>query len=61
MINYKQAGEDDAKEHFGLSKTDKPPPTWAHGRKVKIPSMVQEDMKHDCQKCGKPKDKCKCQ
>jgi hypothetical protein len=55
----KKAGEDAAKEEFGLNKTDKPPPQWAHGRKVTIPSMTQKTMKHDCQKCGNTK--CTCQ
>lgn len=38
----KQAGQEDALSAFGLLHlTSKPPPTWAHGRKVTIPSMQQ--------------------
>jgi hypothetical protein len=41
------AGEEGAKNAFGLlSRTSKPPPTWAHGRKVTISSMAQTTQQH---------------
>lgn len=55
----KRAGEEHAREHFGLSRTDKPPPTWAHGRKITIPSMTEQPQKHGCRKCA-GKEKCTC-
>ena len=46
----KQAGQNAALDAFGLTRTEKPPPTWAHGRKVTIPSMAQVACKHDQEK-----------
>jgi hypothetical protein len=47
LEDAKAAGEEAARDAFGLlSRTSKPPPTWAHGRKVTIPSMAQVPQQH---------------
>lgn len=36
---------------LGLSATSKPPPVWAHGKKLQIGSVRQARMPHGCKKC----------
>lgn len=51
LEHMKRAGEEAAKKQFGLCSTDKPPPTWAHGKKVTIGSVVERPARGDKKPC----------